>query len=86
MLGVPVVLVMVFSAFSGAAAVVNGVLIFLGQIKLDTLDTGIFGSLLTQRRGRDRARSSSSGAAALYWQIRDVGRPITTIDRSAYRY
>ncbi len=31
-LGVPVVLVMVFSAFSGAVAVVNGVLIFLGQI------------------------------------------------------
>src|SRR6478609_1965235 len=34
-LGVPVLLVMVFSAFSGAAAVVNGVLLFLGQIKLE---------------------------------------------------
>ena len=41
-LGVPVILVMVFSAFSGAAAVVNGVLILLGTIKLDTLDTGSF--------------------------------------------
>ena len=39
-LGVPVLLVMVFSAFSGAAAVVNGVLIFLGQIKLDGLQAG----------------------------------------------
>ena len=37
---------MIFSAFSGAAAVVNGVLILLGQIKVDALDAGIFGSLL----------------------------------------
>ena len=46
MLGVPILLVMAFSAFSGAAAVVNGVLIFLGQIKLEALQDGIFGSLL----------------------------------------
>ena len=84
-LGVPVVLVMVFSAFSGAAAVVNGVLIFLGQIKLDTLDTGIFGSLLTNGVVGIVA-FLVLGAVALYWQIRDVAGSIQSIDRSAYRY
>ena len=84
-LGVPVVLVMVFSAFSGAAAVVNGVLILLGQIKLDTLDTGIFGSLLTNGVVGIVA-FLVLGAAALYWQIRDVAGSIQSIDRSAYRY
>ena len=84
-LGVPVVLVMVFSAFSGAAAVVNGVLIFLGQIKLDTLDTGIFGSLLTNGVVGIVA-FLVLGAVALYWQIRDVAGSITSIDRSSYRY
>jgi hypothetical protein len=84
-LGVPVVLVMVFSAFSGAAAVVNGVLILIGQIKLDTLDTGIFGSLLTN--GVIGIVSFLVlGAVALYWQIRDVAGSIQSIDRSAYRY
>ena len=84
-LGVPVVLVMVFSAFSGAAAVVNGVLIFLGQIKLETLDTGIFGSLLTN--GVVGVVSFLVlGAVALYWQIRDVAGSIQSIDRSSYRY
>jgi chromate transporter len=48
MLGVPVLLVMVFSAFSGAAAVVNGILILFGTIKLETLNQGIFGALFTQ--------------------------------------
>ncbi len=84
-LGVPVILVMVFSAFSGAAAVVNGVLIFLGQIKLETLNTGIFGSLLTNGVIGSVA-FLVLGAVALYWQIRDVGTSITTVERSAYRY
>ena len=84
-LGVPVLLVMAFSAFSGAAAVVNGVLIFLGQIKLETLDTGIFGSLLAN--GVVGIVSFLVlGVAALFWQIRDVGSSITSIDRSQYRY
>jgi hypothetical protein len=84
-LGVPVVLVMVFSAFSGAAAVVNGVLIFLGQVKLDQLDTGIFGSLLTNGVVGIVA-FLVLGGVALYWQIRDVAGSIQSIDRSAYRY
>lgn len=84
-LGVPVLLVMAFSAFSGAAAVVNGVLIFLGQIKLETLNDGIFGSLFANGI-LGTAAFLILGAVALYWQIRDVGQSITTIDRSAYRY
>ena len=81
----PILLVMALSAFSGAAAVVNGVLIFLGQIKLETLDTGIFGSLLTN--GVIGIVSFLVlGVVALFWQIRDVGSSITSIDRSSYRY
>ncbi len=84
-LGVPILLVMAFSAFSGAAAVVNGVLIFLGQIKLEALNDGIFGSLLAN--GVIGIVSFLVlGVAALFWQIRDVGSSITSIDRSAYRY
>ncbi|HET9520309.1 MAG TPA: hypothetical protein VFO73_04615 [Candidatus Limnocylindrales bacterium] len=84
-LGVPVLLVMAFSAFSGAAAVVNGALIFLGQIKLETLNDGIFGSLFANGV-LGTVAFLVLGAVALYWQIRDVGQSITTIDRSAYRY
>ena len=85
LLGVPVLLVMVFSAFSGAAAVINGVLILLGQIKLDTITDGIFGSLFAQGIVGTVAWLVL-GAAALYWQIRDVGSSIQSIDRSSYRY
>ena len=84
-LGVPILLVMAFSAFSGAAAVINGVLIFLGQIKLDALNQGIFGSLLTNGI-LGIALFLVLGVAALMWQIRDVGTTITSIDRSSYRY
>jgi hypothetical protein len=48
LLGVPVLLIMAFSAFSGAAAAINGVLILLGRIKLETLNDGIFGSLFAE--------------------------------------
>jgi hypothetical protein len=84
-LGVPVVLVMVFSAFSGAAAVINGVLIFFDQVKLVDLNAGIFGSLFTNGVIGTVA-FIVLGAVALYWQIRDVGTSITSIDRSSYRY
>jgi hypothetical protein len=85
MLGVPILLVMVFSAFSGAAAVVNGVLILFGTIKLETLNEGIFGSLFTQGIV-GTVVFLVLGAAALFYQMRDVGESITSIDRSAYRY
>ena len=80
-LGVPVLLVMVFSAFSGAAAVVNGVLLFLGQIKLEGLQEGIFGALFTNGI-LGTVIWLVLGAVALYWQMRDVGQTITSIDRT----
>lgn len=85
LLGVPVLLVMAFSAFSGAAAAVNGVLILIGRIKLETLNDGIFGSLFAEGLIGTVA-FLVLGGAALYWQFRDVGQSIRTVDRSAYRY
>jgi hypothetical protein len=85
LLGVPVLLVMIFSAFSGAAAIVNGVLILLGTIKLADVDVGIFGSLLHQGPVGTVA-FILIGAAALIYQMRDVGQTITSIDRSSYSY
>jgi hypothetical protein len=85
LLGVPVLLVMIFSAFSGAAAVVNGVFILLGQIKLADVDVGIFGSLLHQGVVATVA-FLLLGAAGLIYQMRDVGQTITSIDRSQYSY
>ena len=84
-LGVPVLLVMVFSAFSGSAAVVNGVLLFLGQIKLEGLQEGIFGALFTNGI-LGTVIWLVLGAVALYWQMRDVGQTITSIDRTRYQY
>ena len=85
LLGVPVLLVMIFSAFSGAAAVVNGVFVALGQIRVESVDVGMFGSLLHQ--GSVAAIAFIViGAAALYFQWRDVGQSIQSIDRSQYSY
>ena len=84
----PVLLVMIFSAFSGAAAVVNGVLILLGQIPVGAVNVGIFGSLLNS--GNTGLIGMIAfivlGAAALFYQMRDVGETITSIDRSSYSY
>jgi len=84
-LGVPVILVMVFSAFSGAVAAINGIWIFLGQIKLEDLGVGIFGSLL-HNGALGLIAAAVLGAVALFWQIRDVAGSITSVDRSRYRY
>ena len=85
LLGVPVLLVMILSAFSGAAAVVNGVLILTGQIKVETLNGGIIGSLLHQGVV-GTVVWIVIGVAALLYQMRDVGQSIQSIDRSAYSY
>jgi len=85
LLGVPIWLIIWFSAISGSAAAVNGILIFLGRIKVDDLSSGVVNGLLTD---------SFIGVAiwvilaivAGLWQTRDVGRTIVAIDRSAYRY
>ena len=80
-LGVPVLLVMVFSAFSGAAAVVNGVLIlFLGQIKLEGLNEGIFGALFTQRHPGHGHLARARGGRAVLADARR--RPDDHLDRS----
>ena len=73
------------SAFSGAAAVVNGVLILFGQIPVGAINVGIFGSLLHQGVVGTVALILV-GAAALIYQMRDVGQTITSIDRTAYSY
>src|SRR4051794_35278744 len=85
LLGVPVLLVMVLSAFSGAAAVVNGVLILFNQIPVGAVNVGIFGSLFHQGIIGTVA-FLVIGAAAVLYQMRDVGQTITSIDRSAYSY
>jgi len=85
LLGVPVLLVMILSAFSGAAAVVNGVLILLGQIPVGAVNVGIFGSLFNQGIVGTVA-FIVLGVAALFYQMRDVGQTITSIDRSQYSY
>ena len=85
LLGVPVLLVMVFSAFSGAAAVVNGVLILIGRVKVESLSDGIFGSLFADGIVGTVAFLVLAGIALMY-QMRDVGQSISTVDRSAYRY
>ena len=84
-LGVPILLVMVFSALSGAAAVVNGVLIIFNQVPLATMDGGVFLTLFKSGWIATIAWVVLA-AAGLAYQMRDVGTSITSIDRSAYRY
>jgi len=87
MLGVPAILVIVLSAASGAAAVVNGVFIFLGQIKLEGLDNGVFGSLLHNGVLAIVAWIVIF-AAAIFYQLRGVEQIMAAaaIDRSRYQY
>jgi len=85
LLGVPVWLVIWFSAISGAAAAVNGVLIFLGRIHLADLHGGLMSGLLTDSVIGVIAWIVVAVAAGL-WQTRDVGRTIVAIERSNYRY
>jgi len=85
LLGVPAWLIILFSGITGAAAVVNGVLILLQRVKLEDVQSGIIHGLLT-----DTTIGVISwivlAAVAIYWQTRDVGRTITTIERTNYRY
>src|SRR5262249_27497601 len=85
LLAVPALLVIVVSAITGAAAVVNGVLIFFGRIKVEDLNTGIIGGLLT-----DSVVGTILwiviAAAAIVFQFQLVGRTVTTVERSSYKY
>lgn len=85
MLGVPILLVMVFSALSGSVAAVNGVFILLGQIKVTDLGGGLFGSLFNNGIVATVAFIALAIVALLY-QMRDVGSSIQSVDRGAYRY
>ena len=68
-LGIPVVLIVLISAISGAAAMVNGVLIILGRIKVEDLDSGLLSGLMTDTTigdhhlGRHRRRGGLVPAA-----------------------
>ena len=85
-LALPVVLVIVVSALSGAAAVVNGALIMLGQIKLESLDDGLFGWLI-KHGAVGTIAFLVIGAAAIVFQTRDVARMAATMPtKSDYRY
>jgi hypothetical protein len=87
LLGVPILLVMVFSAASGAVAVVNGVFVLLGQIDVADLKNGLFGSFLDPDVGIVMTIAFVVLAiAALLYQMRDVGSSITSVDRTSYRY
>jgi hypothetical protein len=85
LLGVPAWLIIIFSGISGAAAAVNGVLIFLGRIKVEDLSSGIVNGLLTDTTIGVIAWVVLA-AVAIFWQTRDVGRTVTTIERTNYRY
>ena len=87
LLGVPAILVIVLSAFSGAAAVVNGVFILFGTIKVSDLSEGVFGSLLHQGVVAT-VLFLVVGVAAVLYQLRGVAdlAAAATIDRTAYRY
>jgi hypothetical protein len=85
LLAVPALLVIFVSAVTGAAAVVNGVLIFFGRIKVEDLNSGIVGGLLT-----DTAIGTILwvviAVAAILYQFRLVGRTVTSIERTSYKY
>ena len=85
LLGVPIWLIIWFSAISGSAAAVNGILIFLGRIKVDDLSSGVVNGLLTDSFIGVALWIVLAVVAGL-WQTRDIGRSIVAIDRSAYRY
>jgi len=85
LLGVPAWLIIIFSGITGAAAAVNGVLILLGRIHVEDLSSGVVNGLLTDTTIGIIAWIVLS-VAAIYWQMRDVGRTVTTIERTNYRY
>ena len=85
LLGVPAVLIVLVSAMSGAAAMVNGALILLGRIKVEDLDSGLLSGLLTDSFIGVVAWGVIAVAAAFY-QLRGVERAVEAVNWSAYRY
>lgn len=83
--GVPAFLVITFSAISGAAGIVNGALILLGRIKVDNLDSGLLGGLLTDGLIAIMAWIVIAVVAILY-QLRKVNETSIAVRREAYRF
>ncbi len=83
--GVPALLVIIFSAISGAGAVVNGALIFLGRIQVEDLDSGLLSGLLTDGIIGVGAWIVIAALAA-FWQFRRVADLAISVRREAYRY
>ena len=90
LLAVPVWLVVILTAASGAAAVVNGVLILFGFIQVDDIDTGLTEGLLSYGVIAIVAWIVLTVAGAFY-QMRDIARTAegmtatAAIDRGSYR-
>jgi hypothetical protein len=90
LLAVPVYVVIFLTAISGAAAIVNGVLILLGQIQIDDIDSGLTEGLL--RFGVISVVAwLVLAAAGVVYQMRDIRRTADgfmakdAVDREAYR-
>jgi len=85
-LAFPVVLVIVVSAASGAAAIVNGALILLGSIKVEDLSDGVFGGLI-KYGPIGLIAALVIAVAAIMFQMRDVARTASVMpSQSDYRY
>jgi hypothetical protein len=85
-LAIPAVLIVVLSAFSGAAAVVNGVMIALGIIKVEDVNLGLMEGLIKYGAVALVAWLVVA-AAGIWYQWRDIGRDLQQmgIDRASYR-
>jgi len=84
-LAVPIWLIVIVSAFGGAAAVINGVLIIFGRITLADMASGLFGGLFTDTAIGIIAWIAL-GAVAFFYQTRDLGQTAVAVERSRYRY
>lgn len=84
-LGVPVFLVIILTAFSGAAGVVNGALILLGFIKVEDVDQGLMDGLLKYGVVALVAWVAVA-AAGIWYQMRDIGRDMDRMRVSAESY
>jgi len=83
--GVPAFLIVILSAVSGAAGVVNGALILLGRIQLADVHSHIIGGLLADGILAVIAWIALS-AVAIWYQLRKVGEAALSVPRTAYRF
>ena len=91
LLAIPVYVVIFLTAASGAAAVVNGVLILFGMIQVEDIDTGLTEGLL--RYGVIAIVAWVVLAAlGVFYQMRDIARTAdglmakNAVSQEAYRY